>query len=246
MSRRESGFCAEDLATAVTTIIEAPKFGGAHWGIQIEPVSATTPLYQYNADASLIPASNTKLFTTAAALQIIGERAPQMLTSLEGWVTEVNRNSNNASADTLLGRIGGQHAVRRALTALGVDPSSYHQADGSGLSRSNRAQPSAFVTLLKGIAGDPSEAMFRRSLAVAGVNGTLRNRFRNTAVQGKVQAKTGTLQGVRALSGYLENGDYGPIAFSILVNQPGQSGQTMLQAIDQIVLLTARVNRCDP
>jgi serine-type D-Ala-D-Ala carboxypeptidase/endopeptidase (penicillin-binding protein 4) len=64
-------------------------------------------------------------------------------------------------------------------------------------------------------------------------------------VQGRVHAKTGTLQGVKALSGYLENANYGMIAFSIMVNQPEQSGQVLTQAIEQIVLQTAQVNRCD-
>jgi len=77
------------------------------------------------------------------------------------------------------------------------------------------------------------------------VNGTLQHRFRDTPIQGRVHAKTGTLQEVKALSGYLENTNYGTIAFSIVVNQPGQSDQIMTQAIDQIVLQTAQVTRCD-
>ncbi|MDX2215577.1 MAG: D-alanyl-D-alanine carboxypeptidase [Oculatellaceae cyanobacterium bins.114] len=79
---------------------------------------------------------------------------------------------------------------------------------------------------------------------MARVNGTWRNHFRNTPVQGRIHAKTGTLQGVRALSGNLENSSCGAIAFSIVVNQPRQSGAVMTQAIDQIVLSAAQVRRC--
>jgi D-alanyl-D-alanine carboxypeptidase/D-alanyl-D-alanine-endopeptidase (penicillin-binding protein 4) len=202
-------------------------------------------LYQHNANTALIPASNVKLLTTAAALRIAGDRTHQHHPSFENWVTEINRESNNDLADTLLRRIGGQAAVRSALASLGVNSNGYEQVDGSGLSRRNRATPSTFVTLLKEMDAYDASKLFHRSLAIAGVNGTLQNRFRDTLVAGKLHGKTGTLRGVRALSGYLENPNYGTIAFSIVINQPGQSGSTMMQAIDQIVLETAKVSRCN-
>ena len=59
-----------------------------------------------------------------------------------------------------------------------------------------------------------------------------------------MRAKTGTLRGVRALSGYVESPTYGPLIFSILINQPGQSGSVMLRAIDQMVLQMAQVSPC--
>lgn len=240
-----SAVCPSDLDTTIAAIIEHPKFATAQWGIVIEPLSEPTPLYRYNSDTALIPASNIKLLTTAAALLIVSERAPQNVYTLEGQLTVVNRDSNNASADALLRSIGGQSVVNQALATLGVSPESYAQVDGSGLSRNNRVEPSALLAVLKGMYTHDTSGLFYRSLSVAGVNGTLRNRFRQTPVQGRLHAKTGTLQGVRALSGYLENDSYGLIAFSIVVNQPGQSGQTMIQAIDQIVLQTAQVTRCD-
>jgi len=160
-------------------------------------------------------------------------------------VTVINRDSDNDLADALLRRIGGQRAVRSALALLGVNSNSYEQVDGSGLSRHNRAKPSTFVTLLREMYTHDESGLFYHSLSVAGVNGTLRNRFRDPPVQGRVYAKTGTLQGVKALSGYLENADHGTIAFSIVVNPPGQSAQVMTQAIDQIVLQTAQVTRCN-
>lgn len=238
-------FCQRDLDAAIASIVHDPRFRTAHWGILIEPIAEPTVLYQYNPDEFLIPASNIKLLTTAAALKVVGDRAPQYLAALENWITVINRDSDNGLADALLRRIGGQNIVRQALVVLGVNPASYQQVDGSGLSRSNRAQPSAFVTLLKGMYADSDSKLFYHSLPVAGVTGTLRNRFLNTPAEGQVRAKTGTLRGVRALSGYLENPTYGTIAFSIVINQPGQSGQVMTQAIDQIVKQTIQVNRCD-
>lgn len=241
----EDGVCSSNLPLRLDTIIDASTFSTARWGILIESLSSSTILYSHHPDDFLIPASNIKLLTTAAALQIVSERTPQTVTSLEEWLTVINRDSDNESANALLSRIGGQNAVRRALATLGVNPDSYEQVDGSGLSRNNRAKPSTFVTLLKGMYTNDDSGLFYNSLPIAGVNGTLRNRFRDTPIQGRVHAKTGTLQGVRALSGYLENANYGTIAFSIVVNQPEQSGQVLTQAIDQIVLQAAQVNRCD-
>jgi serine-type D-Ala-D-Ala carboxypeptidase/endopeptidase (penicillin-binding protein 4) len=241
----ESAFCPVQLESSIASIIDRSSFNTAQWGIAIEPVSEPTVLYQHNSDAFLIPASNIKLLTTAAALRIVVDRSLQDQSAFESWITTINQESDNDLADDLLRRIGGQFAVRSALALVGIDPDSYEQVDGSGLSRSNRAKPSTFVTLLREMYVQDSGGLFYQSLPIAGVNGTLRNRFRNTPVEGRVHAKTGTLQGVRALSGYLENDSYGTIAFSIVINQPGQSGQIMTEAIDQIVLQTAQVNRCD-
>lgn len=239
----ESAFCRDDLASRIERIVSQPKFRSAKWGILIKPIEASTILYQRNSNLALIPASNVKLLTTAAALQI-ADQQPRSLPTVKNWLIPVNRYSDNGKADALRRRIGGQSAIKAALAGLGIQASSYAQVDGSGLSRSNRATPAALVSVLEAMFSDRQSELFYRSLAIAGVNGTLRNRFRNTPVQGNLHGKTGTLRGVRALSGYLDNPNHGTIAFSIVVNQPGQSGQALAQAIDQIVVQTAKVDRC--
>lgn len=236
-----TSFCATNLTSRINRIIQQPRFRNARWGIVIKPIETSMFLYQRNPNLSLIPASNVKLLTTAAALQLADRRS---FSNFENWLTVVNRYSDNDRADALRRRIGGQTAIRSALANLGIDANSYAQVDGSGLSRSNRVTPAALVTLLEAMFTDPRNELFHRSLAVAGVNGTLRNRFRNTLVQGNLHGKTGTLRGVRALSGYLDNPSYGTIAFSIVVNQPGQSGTALASAIDQIVLQIAKVDQC--
>ncbi len=246
-------FCQKDLESAITSIVKNPSFKTARWGILIKPVREAKVLYQFNPNLSLIPASNIKLLTTAAAVRIYGEINPEKLASLRPLLTAVNRYSKNSKANSLLRRIGGQRAARNALDILGLHTNAYKQVDGSGLSRANRAKPSTLVSLLQGMyVGNLNKVdrslendLFYNSLAIAGVNGTLRNRFHNTPVQGRLHGKTGTLRGVRTLSGYLENTDYGTIAFSVMVNQPGQSGRRLISAIDRILLQTARVNRCD-
>jgi len=237
--------CPADLAPAMDAIVGRSQFASAQWGIQVSSLSTDQPLYTHNSERLLIPASNIKLMTTAAAIQTILEQAPERLWDFRDDLNLVNRNSNNARADDLLHSMGGQSRVRRLLAPLGVDPNSYVQADGSGLSRRNQAKPSAFVALLKGMHETDESGLFYDSLPVGGVNGTLRNRFKGTAAHGRVRAKTGTLRGVRALSGYLETADDDTIIFSIVVNQPGQSGRVMLDAIDEMVLTLAQLESCE-
>jgi D-alanyl-D-alanine carboxypeptidase/D-alanyl-D-alanine-endopeptidase (penicillin-binding protein 4) len=93
------------------------------------------------------------------------------------------------------------------------------------------------------MARSPESSFYRASLPVAGISGTLENRFRNTPAQGIVQAKTGTVSGVVALSGYIDAPNYEPLVFSIIVNQSG-SATTLRQAVDEIVLLLTRLRRC--
>lgn len=237
-------YCADDLSQALTNIVRQPQFSTANWGIFVSELDDPDAIYAYNSDTFLIPASNIKLFTTAAAMQIIAQRDPARLVNFRDDLTIINRNSNNARADNLLRTIGGQTQVQAALAPLGILPDDFVQADGSGLSRENKVKPQAVVTLLKGMYASDDSHLFYDSLPVGGVSGTLRNRFKGSPVQGRVHAKTGTLRGVRALSGYLETEEAGTVTFSIVVNQPGQSGRVMLDAIDAMVLQMAQLDDC--
>lgn len=225
--------CSANVKEAIDSIISRRP---NNWGVLVESLSDRSVLYSHNADKYFIPASNTKIFTTAAALQRMSPDAPIRSTSVRNWVTVVNRNSNNQYAEVLLRQIGGAQAAKSALANLGIDPKSYRLADGSGLSRQNAATPRALVETLRAMYYAPGNTVFQASLPVAGVSGTLRNRMRQTPVQGIVYAKTGTLTGVRALSGYMNHPQYGLLVFSILANDSQQPGTTLVKTIDRIVV----------
>jgi D-alanyl-D-alanine carboxypeptidase/D-alanyl-D-alanine-endopeptidase (penicillin-binding protein 4) len=236
--------CPHDLYSVLDPIVNSPTFANGQWGVLVQSLATGNVLYQHNPSSYLIPASNVKLLTTAAALQNVPKLPP---TDVGEWLQSIglaNRDSNNYQADSLLNRVGGVEAIRSAISPLGVNPNTYVQVDGSGLSRSNRAEPETFVSLLKAISATPESQIFYDSLSIGGVNGTLRNRLRDPLVRGRVHAKTGTLTGVRSLSGYLENPNYGAMVFSIMVNQWGQSGKVMTNAIDEMVLDLAQVKNC--
>jgi D-alanyl-D-alanine carboxypeptidase/D-alanyl-D-alanine-endopeptidase (penicillin-binding protein 4) len=92
------------------------------------------------------------------------------------------------------------------------------QVDGSGLSRYNLVAPELLIALLEHMRASPNYSVFYASLPVAGVDGTLRSRMRNTPLHGNVHAKTGTVSNVRSLSGYLTTAAGEPMVFSMIVN----------------------------
>ena len=239
---KSTGYCNTFLAPAMEKIIK--RYGGG-WGILVQTLDGSETLYHYNADRGFIPASNMKLLTTAAALQRLNRNTKIASNkSLTEWVKVTNLRSNNYYADTLLKRIGGGPSAKKALSDLGINPRSFHFADGSGLSRRNVSTPRALVNTLRVMYSDPNRDIFFASLPVAGMSGTLRNRMKRTPVQGIVYAKTGTLRGVRALSGYLDHREYGTVIFSILANDPRQSGTALVRAIDEMVVTLNTTSRC--
>ncbi|MEA5514534.1 D-alanyl-D-alanine carboxypeptidase/D-alanyl-D-alanine-endopeptidase [Nodularia sp. UHCC 0506] len=178
--------------------------------------------------------------------------------SLSELLKETNINSNNLYAEALLRTLAikqpektnqttadaGLAVVKTTLTQLGVDPTSYILVDGSGLSRKNLISPQALVQTLQAMTKSPQAEIFRASLPVAGVSGTLRNRLRDTPAVEIVQAKTGTMTGVVSLSGYVNAPNYQPLAFSIIVNHSEQPARVVRQSIDEIVVLLTQLQRC--
>lgn len=145
-------------------------------------------------------------------------------------VHDMNKNSNNFIAELLLRTLGaeaygrpgsrekGARAVAAFLRTCGIDPGPVTVTDGSGLSRSNLLTPSTLVRVLVRMWGDQRiGSSFVASLPVGGVDGTLRGRMFGAA-HGRVLAKTGHIDGVSALAGYIEDTSEGPVAFAFIVN----------------------------
>ena len=172
-------------------------------------------------------------------------------------IKTMNHDSNNIYAESLLRSLGkmlpaspnqttldlGLTQLQTTLTQLGIDPASFALTDGSGLSRHNLVSPVALVQTLQVMA---PQAGFRASLPVAGQSGTLEYRFRGTPAVGIVQAKTGTLSGAVALSGYINPAHYPPLVFSLILNHEITSKALSRAAIDEIVVLLARLRSCGP
>lgn len=133
----------------------------------------------------------------------------------------------------------GVLAVRSSLAKTGIDTSRVFLQGGSGLSRKNLASPRALVRLLEHVwteADTTTRSAFTESLPTGGTEGTLEYRFdEESPARGRVRAKTGTLTGVSALSGYVKTEGGVPLAFSILCNHHMTDGDQVRSAQDAIV-----------
>lgn len=160
-------------------------------------------------------------------------------------ITVTNKTSQNLHAELLLRLLGriegsdgsleeGTRVVRQFMTDAGVSDGDFFLYDGSGMSPEDRVAPRAFTHLLSYAARQSWGAAWRNTLPVAGVDGTLQNRFKNSPLAGRMWAKTGTLEEVTALSGYLTAASGRMLDFSILVNGRRPASEAESQAIDRI------------
>lgn len=160
-------------------------------------------------------------------------------------IVVTNKTSQNLHAELILRRLGngsiadGIATIEGVMARAGVVRTAWDVSDGSGMSTYNRVTPRAMVTLLRWAAGRPWGEAFRASLPVAGVDGTLRNRFRGTALEGRLWAKTGTLNGATALAGYMTAKSGATLVFAIYAgDMPGDSGVNPLLS-DTILSIAA-------
>lgn len=133
----------------------------------------------------------------------------------------------------------GLAVLMKWLNEKGVSTNGLSLYDGSGLSRLTLITPESMTQLLVFMSKHPSSQAFRDSLAIAGQDGTLSSRFRNSAANGHVFAKTGTLQHISALSGYIAASNGETFAFSIICNDETQP-EDSTSVIDEIALLLVK------
>ena len=170
--------------------------------------------------------------------------------SLAENMVRINKESQNLHTELMLRRVSrhagsgsiadGQAVMRRVMTEAGLPAAGYHFADGSGMSSYNRISPRAAVGLLSWISRQPWSMAWRETLPVAGRDGTLQNRFKGTILEGKLFAKTGSLNASRALSGYLTTRSGRTLIFSALANDmPEDTDAQATAAVDRALVAIA-------
>lgn len=157
-------------------------------------------------------------------------------------VRTINKVSQNLHAELLLRRTGlidgsgsvadGQRRVEALFAAAGVPRTAFDFSDGSGMSTYNRVAPRGMVTLLRWVAGQPWGGAWRETLPVGGVDGTLARRFKGTPLEGRIFAKTGSLNATSALAGYMLGRSGKLLTFAAYANDvpSGASGTPMMDA----------------
>jgi len=172
----------------------------------------------------------------------------QVSPPLRDVLIDVNKNSINLGAEVLLRTMGlgqkregistqdGLAVLRRVLAKEFPEvPDELHLVDGSGLSRQDRVSALLLVRLLNRVRQDFTlRPEFINSLSVALTDGTLEYRNYPWRMRGRLRAKTGTLASVSNISGYLQL-KHDVIVFSLLINDPDRSFQTLQAAQDQFM-----------
>ena len=168
-------------------------------------------------------------------------------------ITVTNKVSQNLHAETWL-RLLGQHfgedgsivegarVVRAQMLRAGVQPQDFFFYDGSGLSPEDRITPRALTALLRYVAEQPWGAQFRTTLPIGGIDGTLSDRFLHGPLHGQVFAKTGTLEEVSTLSGYVTAKHGRTLVISILCNGHVPDAKGITKTIDAIVTAAAETD----
>ena len=180
--------------------------------------------------------------TPADAIELASVESPPVAR----LVQITNKRSDNFFAETLLKRLSAR-AGTPGTTAAGAGVAArvgrnlgarVRLADGSGLSRANRASSRAVATALERLRERDEFPAFYESLPIAGRDGTLSDRMRRGPARARCRAKTGTLRDVSTLSGYCSTIGGDTVVFSILMNRVGPAGARRLQ--DRMVSAIAR------
>ena len=161
-------------------------------------------------------------------------------------VRVINKVSQNLHAEILLRLLGrergnagtvegGLEVLRGFLTQAGISSDQYLFYDGSGLSRQNLVTPHAVVQMLRYASAQPWGSAYKSTFPLSGVDGSLSDRLNAPRLKSRIIAKTGSLGGVKTLSGYATTDGGQAVVFSILSNNFNLPAKRVTDAIDQIV-----------
>ena len=173
---------------------------------------------------------------------------PPLLASL----TRAGKVSQNLQAELMLRRLGrlagtgsradGLAQVEAMLASAGIGRSAFDLHDGSGLSAYNRVSPRATTAFLLWTMRQPWGEAWRATLPVGGRDGTLARRFVGTPLEGRIFAKTGTLNGVNAIAGFLTAASGRTLVFSIYANDRPSTAGSSITAMDRALLALSAEN----
>ena len=223
------------------------------WGAAVSRHRLSSATGEFAGErAQPLTLTRSTIATIAAPLEGRRVLASRISVPVSQDLTLTNKISHNLHAELLLRLLGkvhgtdgsfaeGARVVRQFLIDAGVDDNDFFFYDGSGMSPDDRIAPRAMTQLLAYAARQPWGPALRNTLPVAGVDGTLSDRFNNSPLKGRLWAKTGTHNEANALSGYLTASSGRTIAFSILVNGHRPGSNVELQAIDRIAEAIAAV-----
>jgi len=223
----------------------------------LDPTTFFTNALKFNFqknNVTINSISSSSCNDSSHSYSLIYETISPPITTTMNWTLQY---SDNLYAETFLRRTGadsfgvgsdqsGIAATQAILNDLGVNATSYVQDDGCGLSRQNLVSTQAIMDTLKAVNefNKTFSDIYISFLPVAGESGSLIDRYVGTPAQGILHAKTGTLNGVCALSGFVYAPGFETVLFSILVNLSQLSSTDVREGIDEIGVYLAELQYC--
>jgi D-alanyl-D-alanine carboxypeptidase/D-alanyl-D-alanine-endopeptidase (penicillin-binding protein 4) len=191
---------------------------------------------------------NTPAYSAADVVELGFVESPPLSAIIE----VVNQSSNNLYAEHIHKRLSAKAGVEgsnsesnrilsRFWAERGLDPNGMFITDGSGLSRSNAMNAENLVRMLQVISADKTAEAFKKSLPVAGKSGTLRNMCKGTEAEGNLMAKSGTMNRVKAYSGYVKAGNGRPVMFAMTFTNFSCSNAELVKKIENLMAKMAEV-----
>jgi len=211
------------------------------WALRSQGVSINTD----GAIFSSVPEGATLLCSHKS--KVAAEMVKVMLKESQNQVAEtLVRLVGHMSLGSPVGFGAGIEALRDFLVnVVHLDPRSFQITNGSGLYDSNRITTRATVKFLNFVLAHDEYKPLIAGLPVAGRDGTLKSRLKKTPLEGKVFAKTGTLDNVRALAGFMQCGENSLLRFAVFVQSKGKlRGAIVRHAIDKF-LMAVHKERCE-
>lgn len=209
---------------------------------------AATVFTRLLRERGVVVSSSSRTGAVAGERTVLGEATSPPIREHVRFAFE---RSDNHTADTLFRLVGAVlgardwatsgEAVARLLTTAGVDTTGMELVDGAGLSRQDRVSTRTLASIDQVMRSGEHGEVWREALAVAGEEGTLRRRLRDTVAAGRFLGKSGTLDDVTALVGTVEGPD-GEAAYHVaaIANvAPGTGRFGSLVVINDLVALLA-------
>jgi len=211
-------------------------------------------LYVYGVFKSLWEDMGGTITGKVGKTRINGEKPFYVATSrpLSEIITYINKYSNNVMARQLLLTIGkeklkstgkqgkgskvlGRQAIQEWLLSIGIPAPALILDNGSGLSRKARVSATTMGKLLEHAYNSPYQPEFMASLPMLGVDGTVRKRLKGSVPAGEIRIKTGLINGVRAMAGYVRSASGKLYVVVALQNTPGIQNGIGTQVQDEIL-----------
>lgn len=210
------------------------------------PVLAAQELIKSLSSQGIIITGDIIKGVSQSSDQVINTIAAKKSPPLSEIIVPLNKESINLIAEHLLLEIGrksnndpslesGIQSVNEFIDKNGIFRDGFFPEDGSGLSRSGATTARTIVETLKYIYDSQNREVFLNSLPLAGSDGTLKNSFKGSPLENNVRAKTGSMERVRSIAGFMNSDNGKTIIFTLIINNFNPSNGN-INAITEAVL----------